>query len=1025
MAFFLQYRRYKRKATFTFTLRHSLYKLFVLLFILLGGFYSPAYAEVNESPLVSLTQQQLVAEQTRSDLLKKKFQGWRNEQKIASPIISKQSLEHLDLMIAMAKADLESISLSLKTTQQSTDLIQDSIRNAPEQWEVSIPPGLSISQEVQQQQTQLQQILQERRNLFNLQQKRIKVLQRSRDTVQQTINFAEEWRQNLQRNYQLQQQAHRQESLDVLAVRLQQDQQKWMQRLNQWNEELKKAEVTGFINNYSYDQIEFNIFEAEEKNNLLETELNTEKISNKLQDLASAFNQKLSLSTLSNLQHQIENLSEQINTSIDLFHIKIKFLKNYLILINKDLQEGVPNFAHAQLKIAPLKEIMIGYQNLFIKMQQLAKEADAQQILIAKQLKLQLANRQALPGWNLNAWIGLGETIIQIPTLTIDKLAGLYEPVFNKLELVSSWQWLIVFFGMLIWFATWLKLRRFLAVDRVRLQQRSRGFFSAQTVIVVLQLLQRHLSGIMLLAGLIGLLFLLNIPIKLFSLIISMSVVCLIFSIVIQLAHILLLENTTDESGHDVKLYYRLRTTLLIGGIVTLATILVNQLPVNYEVQDLFGRLFMLFLLIVALVLMKSWEVVPTLLEPYIENKHAYLKRVIRWLSFLIPFSLLTNALIGLVGYVELAWAIAHYQGLFLVALTAYLLLRGLLDELVRWASEQCIRHFRNGWLWSQSLLKPFHQILKLSLLILSIMGLFELYGWGDRVPLLNTSLAKLLSMKLFVIASTATVTGLTIVQLAILVVILIWIAHWSREFAYRWLFSHTKDLGLRNSLAIFTHYTLIAIGITIGLNILGLNWGNISVILGLFSLGVGLGLRDLFNNFFTGIFLLLERPVKVGDWVTVGNYDGQVSHIGARSITVTTDDRQELLVPNADIFSKNFINWTHRDSVVRALVTIKTNRKDNPQRIKDIILEVLATIPKILTNPKPEVYFKEIDKILLEFKVEYYVDLNHISSRSGVRSQFLFSLWERFAGEGILPPEASHDVHLEGKLELNSNPAV
>ena len=504
-----------------------------------------------------------------------------------------------------------------------------------------------------------------------------------------------------------------------------------------------------------------------------------------------------------------------------------------------------------------------------------------------------------------------------------------------------------------------------------------------------------------------------------------MGVVCLIFSIVIQLAHILLLENTTDESGHDVKLYYRLRTTLLVGGIVTLATILVNQLPVNYEVQDLFGRLFMLFLLIVALVLMKSWEVVPTLLEPYIENKHAYLKRVVRWLSFLIPFSLLTNALIGLVGYVELAWAIAHYQGLFLVALTAYLLLRGLLDELVRWASEQCIRHFRNGWLWSQALLKPFHQILKLALLLLSIMGLFELYGWGDRVPLINTSLAKLLSMKLFVIASTATVTGLTILQLAVLVVILIWIAHWSREFAYRWLFVHTKDLGLRNSLAIFTHYTLIAIGITIGLNILGLNWGNISVILGLFSLGVGLGLRDLFNNFFTGIFLLLERPVKVGDWVTVGDYDGQVSHIGARSITVTTDDRQELLVPNADIFSKNFINWTHRDSVVRALVTIKTNRKDNPQRVRDIILEVLATIAKILSNPKPEVYFKEIDKILLEFKVEYYVDLNHISSRSGVRSQFLFSLWERFASEGILPPEVSQDVHLAGSLLLNPDPGI
>ncbi|MGB9087812.1 MAG: mechanosensitive ion channel domain-containing protein [Candidatus Aquirickettsiella gammari] len=1004
-----------------------MYKLVVLLVILLSGFNSAASAELtNQSPLVTLSQQQLVAEKTRSDLLVKKLQGLQNEQKTTLPVINQQVLDHLNLMIAIAKADLDSINLSLKTTQQSTDLIQDSIRNTPDQWETSTRIGIPVNQAIQQQQEKLQQILQERRYLFNLQQKRIKALQKSRDTLQQTIRFVEEWHRDLQRNYQLQQQTSRQESLDMLAVRLQQEQQKWMQRLNQWSEMLQKAQTTGFINNYAYDQIEFNIFEAEEKNNLLETELNTAKISNKLKDLATVFNQKLSLSTLSNLQHQIENVSEQIQTSNSLLQNKLKFLKNYIALINKDLQErGGPDFAHEQVRLAPLKEIMLGYQNLFLTMKQLEKEAATQQILIAKQLKLQLANRQGLPGWSLNAWFGLGQTIVQIPTLTIDKLVGLYEPVINKLELVSSWQWLVVLLGALIWFATWLKLRRFLAVDRVRLQQRSRGFFSAQTVIVVLQLLQRHLSGIMLLAGLIGLLFLLNIPIKLFLLIISMGVVCLIFSIVIQLAHILLLENTTDESGHDVKLYYRLRTTLLVGGIVTLATILVNQLPVNYEVQDLFGRLFMLFLLIVALVLMKSWEVVPTLLEPYIENKHAYLKRVVRWLSFLIPFSLLTNALIGLVGYVELAWAIAHYQGLFLVALTAYLLLRGLLDELVRWASEQCIRHFRNGWLWSQALLKPFHQILKLALLLLSIMGLFELYGWGDRVPLINTSLAKLLSMKLFVIASTATVTGLTILQLAVLVVILIWIAHWSREFAYRWLFVHTKDLGLRNSLAIFTHYTLIAIGITIGLNILGLNWGNISVILGLFSLGVGLGLRDLFNNFFTGIFLLLERPVKVGDWVTVGDYDGQVSHIGARSITVTTDDRQELLVPNADIFSKNFINWTHRDSVVRALVTIKTNRKDNPQRVRDIILEVLATITKILSNPKPEVYFKEIDKILLEFKVEYYVDLNHISSRSGVRSQFLFSLWERFASEGILPPEVSQDVHLAGSLLLNPDPGI
>ena len=229
----------------------------------MSGFYSPAFAELNDTPLVNLTQQQLVAEQTRSDLLKRKLQGLHNEQKASMLIINQQSLDHLDLLIAMAKADLESINLSLKTTQQSTDLIQDSIRNATDQSEFSTS-GLPISQKIQQQQAQLQQILQERRNLFNIQQKRIRILQSSRDTVQQTVNFAEDWRQNLQRNYQLQQQTNRQESLNALTLRLQQDQRNWMQRLNQWSEELRKAEITGFINNHSYDQIEFKIFEAEE-----------------------------------------------------------------------------------------------------------------------------------------------------------------------------------------------------------------------------------------------------------------------------------------------------------------------------------------------------------------------------------------------------------------------------------------------------------------------------------------------------------------------------------------------------------------------------------------------------------------------------------------------------------------------------------------------------------------------------------------------------------------------------------------
>ena len=181
-----------------------MYKLVVLLVILLSGFNSAASAELtNQSPLVTLSQQQLVAEKTRSDLLVKKLQGLQNEQKTTLPVINQQVLDHLNLMIAIA------------TTQQSTDLIQDSIRNTPDQWETSTRIGIPVNQAIQQQQEKLQQILQERRYLFNLQQKRIKALQKSRDTLQQTIRFVEEWHRDLQRNYQLQQQTSRQESLDM------------------------------------------------------------------------------------------------------------------------------------------------------------------------------------------------------------------------------------------------------------------------------------------------------------------------------------------------------------------------------------------------------------------------------------------------------------------------------------------------------------------------------------------------------------------------------------------------------------------------------------------------------------------------------------------------------------------------------------------------------------------------------------------------------------------------------------------
>lgn len=981
-------------------------RIIVFLFtILLGIFAHPCFAAPNnQSPLLTAAQQQVVVERTRNSLLAKKLQSLQNEKqtfKIES--LSNNTIRRADLIIAIAQADVDSLNQTLNSAQQTVTLTTNNLSTLENQWQ---------STTIASQQAALKKEVDEQHALLSLQQDRVKILQKTRDLAQQTLSFAKDWKTQLQTQYRVQEQLRRHQTLDELANRLQQEQKEWLIRITQLNQQLQTKGMHSLIQSPNYAKIEFRIFEAEERSNLIQNQLDLAKLRNGLDDWSLLFGQNLSLSTLNNAQHQIASLNNQLSNTEDLLNKKIDLIQEHLQLTNDGIKNGTITLSDGQDILATLNQLLYSYKKQLSTTQDLEKQGNKFENIITKQLQKQLSNRQNLPGFDLQAWLSLGKKIGQLPALALENMRNLYKPLTNAILNAQPWQWFVWPMAVLVWLGLWIKLRRFLAVDIARLEQRSRGLFSAQTIIVVLQLLNRHLVGVMLTTGLIGLLFLLGIPLKVFGLVLSLMVVILAFRIVLELAKILLLENISDENVHNVALYYRLKWALIIGGIITALTLAVHQLPVNYELQDLFGRLFMLFLLVVSLVLMKSWEAVPKLIEPYLNGKHHYLRRVIRWISFLVPLSLLFNALLGLIGYVELAWAIAAYQGLFLIVLTGYLILRGLLDELIRWLSDQCIRNLRNGWLWSEAFLKPFHQILKLVLFFGTILFLFMLYGWGEHSVVVN-KIGELLSLKIISIAGSV-ITPLTIIELVIVIVILIWASRWSREFSYRWLFARTKDLSLRNSFAIFTQYFIIAIGIIIALNIAGLSLTALTFIVSAFGLGIGLGLRDLANNFVSGILLLIERPVKVGDWVTVGTTEGQVTHIGARSITVTTDDHQELLVPNADVFSKAFINWTHRDSVVRVLVPVRVNRVDDPRRVRQIILETLKTTPNILANPKTEVYFKEIDQILLEFKVEYYVDMNHIDSRSEVRSHFLFALWERFKTEGIHPPDVAHEVIIQ-----------
>jgi potassium efflux system protein len=149
---------------------------------------------------------------------------------------------------------------------------------------------------------------------------------------------------------------------------------------------------------------------------------------------------------------------------------------------------------------------------------------------------------------------------------------------------------------------------------------------------------------------------------------------------------------------------------------------------------------------------------------------------------------------------------------------------------------------------------------------------------------------------------------------------------------------------------------------------------------------------------------LLIERPVREGDLITLGNYEGRVAHIGIRSMRVSSWDNMEVLIPNAETFNKPFTNWTHQDSIVRTVIPIKVSRADDPSMIQQLILDVLAIIPEIVAEPAPQVFLKQIDEALIEFEARYFINVQ-LFTRFEIRSKVLFAITAQFKAAGVKAP--------------------
>ncbi len=216
---------------------------------------------------------------------------------------------------------------------------------------------------------------------------------------------------------------------------------------------------------------------------------------------------------------------------------------------------------------------------------------------------------------------------------------------------------------------------------------------------------------------------------------------------------------------------------------------------------------------------------------------------------------------------------------------------------------------------------------------------------------------------------------------------------------------------GLQDSILRISGYVFWIIGILIALRTVGISATALTVVFGALGIGLGFGLQSIFNNFLSGIILLFERPIQVGDVIEIGDIWGTVREINVRSTQVRTFDNAELIIPNSDFISQLVTNWSFRDSRVRRTVEVRVAYGSDIELVRQVLMDVAYQHPRVLRRPHPELLFSDFGDNGLIFKLRFWV---HIDWFLVVETDVRFDIDKQFKEHGIVIPFPQRDVYLK-----------
>lgn len=310
--------------------------------------------------------------------------------------------------------------------------------------------------------------------------------------------------------------------------------------------------------------------------------------------------------------------------------------------------------------------------------------------------------------------------------------------------------------------------------------------------------------------------------------------------------------------------------------------------------------------------------------------------------------------------------------------------------------------------------------LLKMSLIIALIIGLGAI--WSPVLPALTI----LDNVTLWTYqdgpAGAETLERVTLANLGMLLIILL-----ATIFATRSVPSLLEALlrqqtsvgaGSRLAFATLARYGIVLAGIIFISDSIGFRWSQIQWLVAALGVGIGFGLQEIIANFFSGLIILMERPIRVGDVVTIGDVSGRVSRIQIRATTITNWDRQELLVPNKEFITGRVLNWTLSDEMVRLVSTVGVSYSSDMEKAMTLVREAADENEYVLRTPQPLITFDEFGDNSLNITIRCFIDSP--SRRREAKSALNLAIHEKLNNAGIVVAFPQRDVHLDSSRPLD-----